>query len=145
MKQETERTKLLKEAEEIVNRDRNNTYGNPEDNFWDIAQLWHAYKGVQFTMMDVAIMNILIKIARLKKTPNYRDGLVDIAGYAACGADIQAKLPRTAFGLTDAVLEPIPTETAEKFIQQAKNMPPLIAGETIAEYCDRIRSSQPPT
>jgi hypothetical protein len=85
----TERSKLLREAESIVNRDRNSVYGNPEDNFQDIADLWSAYKGVRFTMMDVAVMNMLIKVARLKKTPTYRDGLVDIAGYAACGADIQ--------------------------------------------------------
>lgn len=90
----TERTKLLDEANEIVNKDRNSTYGDPEDNFKDIAALWAAYKGVEFSTMDVVVMNILIKVARLKKTPGYRDGLVDIAGYAACGADIQACLKR---------------------------------------------------
>ncbi len=85
----TERSKLLQEAEGIVNKDRNSVYGNPEDNFKDIAELWAAYKGCSFSSMDVVVMNMLIKVARLKKTPGYRDGLVDIAGYAACGADIQ--------------------------------------------------------
>lgn len=87
--EETPRTKLLMEANGIVNKDRNSIYGNPEDNFQDIAELWSAYKGTSFSPMDVVIMNMLIKVARLKKTPGYRDGLVDIAGYAACGADIQ--------------------------------------------------------
>lgn len=85
----TSREKILEEARIIVTKDRNSTYGNPEDNFKDIANLWEAYKGVKFTSMDVVIMNMLIKVARLKKTPSYHDGLVDIAGYAACGGDIQ--------------------------------------------------------
>lgn len=85
---------LLDEAKGIVLKDRNSVYGNPEDNFLDIARLWGAYKGIEFTSMDVAIMNMLIKIARLKCTPGYRDGLVDIAGYAACGADIQAAMDK---------------------------------------------------
>lgn len=84
------RVALLDEAHTIITKDRNSVYGNPEDNFKDIAELWTAYKGVQFTSMDVVVMNILIKIARLKKTPEYHDGLVDIAGYAGCGAEIQA-------------------------------------------------------
>lgn len=94
----TERTKLLQEADVIVNKDRNSIYGNPEDNFRDIASLWSSYKGIEFTAMDVVVMNMLIKVARLKKTPTYRDGLVDIAGYAACGADVQAWLKRGELG-----------------------------------------------
>lgn len=93
----TERSKLLREADDIVNKDRNSIYGNPEDNFKDIAELWSAYKGVHFSSMDIVIMNMLIKVARLKKTPSYRDGLVDIAGYAACGADIQHYLINTDY------------------------------------------------
>lgn len=92
------RAQLLKEAEGIVMKDRNSIYGNPEDNFRDIAELWSAYKGLRFTSMDVVIMNMLIKVARLKKTPGYRDGLVDIAGYAACGADIQAMINQAMSG-----------------------------------------------
>lgn len=87
---QSERVKLLREAETIVTKDRNSSYGNPEDNFKQIAQLWSAYKKVQFTSHDVAIMSLLIKVARLHTTPNHRDSAVDIAGYAACLADIQA-------------------------------------------------------
>jgi len=80
-------------------KDRNTVYGNPEDNFLDIANLWSAYMRdrtindkTPFTSMDVVVMNMLIKVARLRKTPEYHDGLVDIAGYAACGGDIQRRL-----------------------------------------------------
>lgn len=86
------RQKLLDEARVIVSKDRTSGYGNPEDNFLQIAALWTAYKGQQFTSMDVALMCALIKVARLAKSPEHHDSLVDIAGYAACGADIQVRL-----------------------------------------------------
>lgn len=88
------RQQILDEALKIIMKDRNSVYGNPEDNFKDIADLWTAYKNIKFTKMDVVIMNMLIKVARLKVTPEYHDGLVDIAGYAGCGGDIQAGLRR---------------------------------------------------
>lgn len=83
------REAILDEAKGIVMKDRNSTYGNPEDNFRQIAALWSAYKGVHFTSMDVALMNSLIKVARLAKSPEHHDSVVDIAGYAACAGDIQ--------------------------------------------------------
>ena len=88
---------LLDEAKTIVMKDRNANYGNPEDNFRQIANLWTAYwnnvvSGVEvtFNAHDVAIMCMLIKIARLAVTPNHHDSAVDVAGYAACLAEIQA-------------------------------------------------------
>jgi hypothetical protein len=36
-------------------------------------------------------MLALLKIARLKNSPNHRDSWVDIAGYAACGAECALK------------------------------------------------------
>lgn len=86
----TPRAAILEEAMKIVHHDRNANYGNPEDNFNQIAQLWTAYKKVKFTAADVAVMNMLIKIARLANNPNHHDSAVDIAGYAACLGDIQA-------------------------------------------------------
>lgn len=106
----TPRSKLLDEVMEIVHKDRNANYGNPENNFQQIADLWNAYfdavkrnriaaihaKGanlngndVSFNPHDVAIMNMLIKVARLAKNPQHHDSVVDIAGYAACLADVQ--------------------------------------------------------
>lgn len=88
---DTPRSRLLNEVMEIVHKDRNANYGNPEDNFLQIANLWMAYKkGVNFTAADVAIMNMLIKVARLSKNQQHHDSAVDIAGYAACLADIQS-------------------------------------------------------
>ena len=95
----TPRELLLREAESIVVGSRNTAYGNPEDNFRNIATYWNAYlaqsknKIVDFDAQDVAHMLILMKVARLATNPAHRDSLVDIAGYAACAADCQAARP----------------------------------------------------
>jgi hypothetical protein len=95
------RQKLLDEAYAITSKERNQAYGNPEDNFQNIADSWNAYfkakyrnvKDVQLWMIspqDVAHLMILMKMARLAGNPNHRDSLVDIAGYAACGEDCRS-------------------------------------------------------
>jgi hypothetical protein len=89
---EKDRVAVLNDAFDAVCSDRNNDYGDPEDNFEDIAKLWTAYKNVPFTRgnvpftrTDVAVFMMLVKIARMKTSPALKDHWVDIAGYAACG------------------------------------------------------------
>lgn len=96
------RSEILDKAKEYVNKDRNSTYGNPEDNFGDIARLWSAYKDADFTPQDVAIMSALVKVARLKKTPTHEDSWVDLAGYAACGGSIATPEPSPEGSAEDA-------------------------------------------
>ena len=79
------RRELLAEAAEVVAVDRNSSYGEPEDSFGHIARMWSAYKGVPFEPHDVAIMQALVKAARISTTPDHRDSWLDFAGYAACG------------------------------------------------------------
>lgn len=88
---ETIRTSVLNEANNIVNGARNKAYGSAEDNFQNIADLWNAYLQAAITTVDVANMMALMKIARLKHSPDHRDSWVDIAGYAACGAECGLK------------------------------------------------------
>jgi hypothetical protein len=95
----TARARLLAEATKITAVDRNKAYGNPEDNFANIANLWKAYwkaqgADVSCTPCDVANLMILMKVARLATNLTHRDSLVDIAGYAACGADCQEAVQR---------------------------------------------------
>jgi len=90
----TARQQLLRDAMHITSVDRNRAYGSPEDNFRNIANLWNAYFGAQgkpagCTPCDVANLMILMKVARLSTNLGHRDSLLDIAGYAACGADCQ--------------------------------------------------------
>lgn len=87
------RSEILEKAKEIVNGERQNSYGDPEDNFAIIADLWTTYMGhmVQFTAEDVSVMMILLKVARVATGTGSDDCYVDIAGYAACGAELAAK------------------------------------------------------
>lgn len=85
------RKQVLKQAIDIVCKDRENDYGSPENNFATIAKLWSAYGtkfDVVFAAQDVAAMMMLMKIARLAANSDKLDTWVDIAGYAACGGSM---------------------------------------------------------
>lgn len=81
------RKDCLMAAIDAVCNDRQHTYGKPEDNFKLIADLWSTYTGAKIGPQDVAVMMILLKTARAKNS-NHDDNFVDIAGYAACAAEI---------------------------------------------------------
>lgn len=103
------RKECLDAADKCVNADRNNQYGPPEDSFAMVAVLWNAYaKGVvaaakgrprPFAATDIAAMMVLLKIARLAANPGHADNWVDIAGYAACGAEIATQKTATSLGV----------------------------------------------
>ena len=82
------RAEILDAAKVCVCGDRENEYGSPENNFQRIADLWSVYKDVKFTSNDVAMMMALLKIARIKTGTGKEDSYIDLAGYAACGAEI---------------------------------------------------------
>lgn len=85
------RAECLHTAEEIVTKDRNSQYGEPEDCFALIARLWTDYTAVNLSSADVAAMMILLKVARIRASDKKEDSWVDIAGYAACGVECAAK------------------------------------------------------
>jgi len=88
---------ILAEAASIVDGERQRKYGPPADNFARIAALWTAYldgrglidlnKTDGITPTDFALMQALVKIARLEHGYHH-DSVVDLAGYAACAAQI---------------------------------------------------------
>lgn len=82
------RKEVLTKANEVVNGQRDQAYGKPEDNFAIIADLWSAYKGVRFSRVDVSMMMGLMKIARIRSNPSHMDSFIDLAGYAACAAEV---------------------------------------------------------
>lgn len=88
------RAETLDRAKQCVCSQRENEYGSPEDNFRSIADFWTAYKGVDFTPNDVAMMMALLKIARIKTGCATEDSYVDLAGYAACGAEIESQIKK---------------------------------------------------
>ena len=82
------RKECLDAAAACVLKDRASQYGGPEDNFGRIAKLWSTYTGTVLDGIDVAMMMALLKVARIRNNKSYEDGYIDLAGYAACGAEL---------------------------------------------------------
>ena len=86
-----DRGTILDTAKNMVCGKRETDYGTPEDNFQRIAELWSAYKHVDYTPVDVAMMMALLKIGRIATGTATEDSFIDLAGYAACGGEIAMK------------------------------------------------------
>ena len=82
------RSECLDKAKEIINGARQENYGKPESNFKQIAAYWSLYLDHDVSATDVALMMVLMKLARLQNKPDHDDSWIDIAGYAANGAEI---------------------------------------------------------
>lgn len=98
VKRRLTRADILHAAEKCVCGQRETDYGTPEDNFDTIAELWKTYLrracvdeagGVYIDANDVAIMMALLKIARIAAGGGKADSWIDLAGYAACGAECE--------------------------------------------------------
>jgi len=87
------REKILNKAKDAVCKSRQSTYGDIEDSFDRIAVMWSAYlKGLkdpsELDGRNVAMLMIMLKIARSEHKTDYDDNYVDIAGYAANAAEL---------------------------------------------------------
>lgn len=97
VKRKLTRADILHAAEKCVCGQRETDYGTPEDNFKAIAELWEAYLNKACTRganvcveaKDVAAMMALLKIARIAAGGGKADSWIDLAGYAACGAECE--------------------------------------------------------
>ena len=97
VKRKLTRADILHAAEKCVCGQRETDYGTPENNFKAIAELWEAYlnkactRGVNVRVeaKDVAVMMALLKIARIAVGGGKADSWIDLAGYAACGAECE--------------------------------------------------------
>jgi len=91
----TIRTAVLEKANEYVSIDRQSDHGNPENTFAIHAELWSAYLNalqgstcIKLRSEDVAAMMVLFKVGRVSQNIRHADTWIDIAGYAACGAEL---------------------------------------------------------
>lgn len=92
------RERILNIAREAVCTDRNLSYGEPEQSFEVIAELWRYYLekccvmptgDVSLGAREAAEMMILFKMARLITASSPKaDTYADIAGYAACAGEL---------------------------------------------------------
>jgi hypothetical protein len=81
---------LLREALLITTGPRASAYGHASDNLGRTARLLDAYlDGLDrpLTAGDVAAILICVKLARLHKSPDHYDSLLDVAGYASAAWD----------------------------------------------------------
>ena len=82
---------FLSEASRLVGVDREKDYGDKVDNHNNIARLWSAYLDVKVEAHDVAIMMVLLKIARTKLGKVSKDTYIDMAAYSAIAGEIKFK------------------------------------------------------
>ena len=73
---------ILKEAEEIIYGDREQTYGDPGVNLRNIADYWSILFNIEVSAPQVALAMVLLKVAR-EQHQHKHDNLVDAAGYLA--------------------------------------------------------------
>lgn len=88
------RLDVLSLAGDCISGNRQEDYGEAEDNFGVIARLWNVYLQATADHLidakDVAAMMALLKLARIASGHGKSDNWVDLAGYAACGGEIES-------------------------------------------------------
>ena len=89
------REEILAAAKQCVCGDRDQDYGSPEKSFKMIAALWEPYlrqkcgAHICLTAADVGAMMALFKLARIATGHGKADNWIDLAGYAACGGELE--------------------------------------------------------
>ena len=81
---------LLATAIQLVGGDRHKDYGDKVKNHNNIAKLWSAYKDVEITPHDVAIMMCLLKIARTKLGAVSSDTYIDGSAYMSIAGECKS-------------------------------------------------------
>ena len=67
---------------------RHHEYGDKKTNHNNIAKLWSAYLGIDLNAHDVAILMLLLKIARTKSGNPTEDTYIDMVGYSAIAGEL---------------------------------------------------------
>lgn len=67
---------------------RKQDYGSALESFEKIAKLWSVILDVEVSAEQVALCMAMVKMGRLRNTPNHTDSWIDIIGYAALGGQI---------------------------------------------------------
>lgn len=85
---------MASDIQDVI-KQRGKEYGDYRQNFTDIAALWTAYLAHQVTPHDVAMLMVLLKIARAKKSPLQKkaycpDTYLDIGGYSEIARSIDS-------------------------------------------------------
>ncbi len=83
---------ILDTAKELIAGQRAIDYGDAQDNFRCIAESWSWWLSEKtcspITSDDVAMMMVLLKMARLRSNRLHTDSYCDLVGYAALAGEI---------------------------------------------------------
>lgn len=79
---------VLEEANQITHGERLERYGPPTENFQRISEIASAITGKDLTPEDCVLVLMAVKLGRLRTSPDHRDSIVDVAGYAWCLAEV---------------------------------------------------------
>lgn len=88
---------FLQRAEKLIKGDRQKDYGDKLANFAHIAMFFQAVlapklqEGVYISPEEVGMMMQGVKMARMIKSPDHADSVLDNAGYAGCIGELQAE------------------------------------------------------
>lgn len=81
-------SETLQTAEKLVSKDRSKTHGDMKVNHQNIALLWSAYLEMVITAKQVAILMVLLKLARTKTGLHNADDYIDACGYSAIAGEL---------------------------------------------------------
>lgn len=82
---------LLEEAEQLINNDRANSYGDANTLLPIVAHLWESVFGTKISPLQVIQAMVALKLARTIVNPGHRDSWVDLAGYAGLSERVLIK------------------------------------------------------
>jgi hypothetical protein len=80
---------FLQEATKLSSEQRQKDYGDKVNNHKNIARLWSAYLDTKIEAHDVAVMMVLLKIARTKLGAVSKDTYIDMSAYGAIAGEIK--------------------------------------------------------
>ena len=88
---------ILRQASQLVAVERERQHGPKFENHQNIAWLWNAFlairkePGAPLSAADVALMMVLLKVARTQLGDHNADDFLDMAGYAGIAGEIAAR------------------------------------------------------
>ena len=81
--------KFLESVQQTIDQ-RGQEYGTPADNLKRISTLWSMHIGFELSEYDVAIMMVMLKLAR-NANDHKDDNLLDAAAYLALADSVKDK------------------------------------------------------
>jgi len=83
--QSTPGSEILLEAFNLVNVDRQSTYGHPLDDYSKVVDIYRALTGIDLTVFEGVLFMVSVKLARIRTNMEngslHHDSMVDTLGY----------------------------------------------------------------